>query len=313
MGKPRKINVRRRLIWAFSILVLIFSFFGLFSIFDIHTLSSLTRTIYNHPLAVSNAALQSNVSITKMHHSMKDVVLFTSPSRINRAIKAVNEQEQRVYKYLDIVRERIIGNEGKTLENETRKLFDNWRPIREEVIEFVRRGEIESAAAITVEKGADHVALLEEKMLRLTNYAKKKASDFMKETELVHSRVNLILVVFLLLSIFTSFLVALFTIKRIGSSEKELQKNEARYRLLFNSGNDAIFVYQPDEDGKPRNFIEINEVACQKYGYTRNEFLGLTILDIVISEREPNAREQIKNVLSGKRSVFENTHKRKNP
>ena len=97
---------------------------------------------------------------------------------------------------------------------------------------------------------------------------------------------------------------------RIGA-EKRIQENEARYRLLFNSGNDAVFVHQPDEDGKPGHFIEANEVACQMYGYTRDEFLRLTPLDLVISDDESYVCKKVKNVLSGKQSVFENTHKRK--
>ena len=94
-------------------------------------------------------------------------------------------------------------------------------------------------------------------------------------------------------------------------AENKIRENEARYRLLFNSGNDAIFVHQPDTDGKPGRFIEANEVACQMYGYTRDELLRLTPLDLVISEGESYAFEKIRNVLSGKQSVFENTHKRK--
>jgi signal transduction histidine kinase/CheY-like chemotaxis protein len=47
------------------------------------------------------------------------------------------------------------------------------------------------------------------------------------------------------------------------------------------------------------------------YGYTRDELLRLTPLDLVISEGESYAFEKIRNVLSGKQSVFENTHKRK--
>jgi PAS domain S-box-containing protein len=94
-------------------------------------------------------------------------------------------------------------------------------------------------------------------------------------------------------------------------AENKIRENEARYRLLFNSGNDAVFVHQPDADGKPGRFIEANEVACQMYGYTRDEFLRLTPLDLVISEGEPYVREKARNVLSGKQRVFENTHKRK--
>ncbi|MEE8540994.1 MAG: MCP four helix bundle domain-containing protein, partial [Desulfobacterales bacterium] len=89
MDKPKQIPVIRRLILGFGILVLIFGLFGLFVFYAIHTVSSLTRTIYNHPLVVSNAALHANVHITKMHRSMKDVVLLSSQSEVNRTFKAV--------------------------------------------------------------------------------------------------------------------------------------------------------------------------------------------------------------------------------
>jgi predicted PurR-regulated permease PerM len=165
MSKAKKVNATRRLKLGFSILILIFIFFGLFTIYYTYSISSLTRTINDHSLVVSNAALQSNVSITKIHRNMKDVVLFTSPSDIDRFIKAVDDQEKQVYKYLDIVKHWILGNEGKVLENKARSLFVNWRSIREEVIELVHGGDKKTAAKITIGKSARHVALLEEKCL----------------------------------------------------------------------------------------------------------------------------------------------------
>lgn len=173
---PDKRNITRRVIVSFSLLILMYFLFGLYSLYDLNTISALTRTIYDHPLVVSNAALRSNVSIIRIHRDMKDVVLFTSPTRIQHAITDVDRQELRVYQYLDIVRDNILGAKGRRLEMETRLLFDNWRPIRKEVIDLVRKGQRDAAAEITIGKGADHVDRLDPKMVALTNYARTKAS-----------------------------------------------------------------------------------------------------------------------------------------
>lgn len=50
---------------------------------------------------------------------------------------------------------------------------------------------------------------------------------------------------------------------------------EEKYRLLFNSGNDAIYLHELDG-----RFIEINDIACRMLGYTREEFMNMTILDL---------------------------------
>ena len=76
-----------------------------------------------------------------------------------------------------------------------------------------------------------------------------------------------------------------------------LTESEERYRLLFNSANDAIFVHQPSTEGEPRKFIEVNDVACKMYGYTREELLELTPIDLVISKQIKNARTWVKRLL----------------
>jgi PAS domain S-box-containing protein len=58
------------------------------------------------------------------------------------------------------------------------------------------------------------------------------------------------------------------------------KRAERRYQHLFNSVNDAIFVYPLDGDGNPGTFSGINDAACQVLGYTREELLKLTIFDI---------------------------------
>ena len=50
----------------------------------------------------------------------------------------------------------------------------------------------------------------------------------------------------------------------------------SRYQQLFESSPLPLWVY----DLETLRFLDVNEVACAKYGYSREEFLRMTILDI---------------------------------
>jgi len=58
--------------------------------------------------------------------------------------------------------------------------------------------------------------------------------------------------------------------------EDALRKSEAQYRLLFESNPQAMWVY----DLETRRFLAVNNAAIRRYGYSRAEFLGMTIEDI---------------------------------
>jgi len=51
---------------------------------------------------------------------------------------------------------------------------------------------------------------------------------------------------------------------------------EPRYQQLFESSPMPLWVY----DLETLRFLDVNEVACVKYGYTRDEFLSMSILEI---------------------------------
>jgi PAS domain S-box-containing protein len=58
--------------------------------------------------------------------------------------------------------------------------------------------------------------------------------------------------------------------------EEALRKSEAQYRLLFESNPQPMWVY----DVETLQFLAVNNAAIRRYGYSRAEFLTMTIMDI---------------------------------
>jgi hypothetical protein len=218
----KKLKIRN-LTMSFALILILFLAFGIVTTTELFTLGNLTRIIYEHPLVVSNAALNAALNITKMHRSMKDVVLSDSPSEMKTTLKLVDEGEAIVYQQLDIIRETILGKEGKNLEQETRQIFIDWKPIRAEVVTLLQSGHKQNAVYITREKGADHAAKLEAKMLELTSYARNKAGRFLVMAEKRQSKLENITIVLTLSGIVLSALIAFFAIKSALNAEKVLR------------------------------------------------------------------------------------------
>lgn len=68
---------------------------------------------------------------------------------------------------------------------------------------------------------------------------------------------------------------------------KELEDQRGRkewYRRLFNDSEDIVFVYEIAGDGMPGKLLDVNDVSCAKLGYSREELLNLTPLDIEVEQ-----------------------------
>jgi PAS domain S-box-containing protein len=59
--------------------------------------------------------------------------------------------------------------------------------------------------------------------------------------------------------------------------------SEVRYRILFERSPLPMWVYDPNT----LRFLTVNDAAIRHYGYSREEFLGMTIKDIRPAEDVP--------------------------
>lgn len=88
-------------------------------------------------------------------------------------------------------------------------------------------------------------------------------------------------------------------------AETALRQGEEKYRQLFETESDAILLF----DGETRRFIDINEKACRLYGYSREEFLGLTYSDITAEPDDANA--SIEETMAGTRTYVPLRHQKR--
>jgi PAS domain S-box-containing protein len=82
-------------------------------------------------------------------------------------------------------------------------------------------------------------------------------------------------------------------------AEAAVRKSEERYRRLFEANPHPMWLY----DVQTLAFLEVNDAAVTHYGFSREEFLGMTIADIRPAEDVPRLLVNIAHV--GERCVDE--------
>ncbi|OKY78746.1 MAG: Signal transduction histidine kinase containing PAS domain [Candidatus Methanohalarchaeum thermophilum] len=90
--------------------------------------------------------------------------------------------------------------------------------------------------------------------------------------------------------------------------EKEIQRERKRFREIFNNANDAIYLHELTEDNELGSFIEVNEVATQMLGYSKEELLEKNPKEISIGKKLDKVSEIMQKLVEEGDVRFEMTH-----
>jgi len=86
-------------------------------------------------------------------------------------------------------------------------------------------------------------------------------------------------------------------------AEEVVKESEKKFKTLFDSANDGIFIHR-----LTGSFLEVNEIACRQLGYTREELLRLTPRDIDSPEFAAKVAERTEELVRNGQAVFETAH-----
>lgn len=92
--------------------------------------------------------------------------------------------------------------------------------------------------------------------------------------------------------------------------EKELIKSKEKYEVMFNSGNDCVFVLD-FKDNTLGEILEVNQKVPMKLKYSRKELIYMNYTDLDNEINKKKSKEIIGKILNGKSALFETNLKTK--
>jgi len=91
-------------------------------------------------------------------------------------------------------------------------------------------------------------------------------------------------------------------------AKEKAEVSEVKYRLLYDSNQMPISIFDADS----LKFLSVNNAMVQKYGYTKEEFLTMTILDIRPESETGKVKQLVSTIDEGLVNAGIFLHKKKN-
>jgi PAS domain S-box-containing protein len=92
-------------------------------------------------------------------------------------------------------------------------------------------------------------------------------------------------------------------LRKKSSLDQKLKQSEERYRTLFDSIMDAVFIV--DLNGR---FLDVNPYACEHLGYSKEELLAMSLGDVDAPEYTAMIRDRIQELTKRGSFQFETKH-----
>jgi methyl-accepting chemotaxis protein len=218
----QRFGLKTRLLFGFLVIVVLSIVAQGIAITLMRDLAETTRSLYNHPYTVSTSVLKIRSNVLAMERALQLALLAPDESSRQQAITVLDGLERDVAPLFTTVRERFLGDKDDI--EKARQLFQDWKPLRDEVFRLARDGKSVEANALAQGKGGAHLEVLLKSLNGFTEFAQDKAAGFMKTAdERATTALAVAALVAMLLTIVALWLAGALT-RFAGRSIKQLRQ-----------------------------------------------------------------------------------------
>lgn len=287
-----KIGIRVKLLSGFAIVLLLFVGTILYSLQSIHSLEHNVQMTHDHPLTVTRAVIKIEVDIMAIHRSMKDIVLSVNGVENAKYISVVQQSEKNALEQFEIVLKQILGEEGQKLALGARKVFMDWRPIRDRVIALMEDGKYNEAQSITRTEGHVYVEIINDELKKLEEYAANKSMGLNKDSADIAIRTRNITLGALILCTVMSIFIALY----LSISLTRRLKSISQAATKISQGELGITIIRKGKDEISQLADSFNKMAVQLKGMYES-------LELKVSDRTKDLEKANKELQTLKQSL----------
>jgi|GEM_PF-2283080 len=286
---------------GFALVIVLLVSFGGLSVYTVKYLSDITRTIYDHPLQVSNAALSCKWTISELDLLM--IELASKPaSESTSTLWKMERLEELASGYLRTVEANILGEEGKARAADMRGDFSVWVSTINNIAKLVREGQDDKTLNAAKARGQSMAMDLEKKAQDLTDYARTKATYFMARSEKHKKKMLTIYMGILFIMALLSSITALVTVRWADRWSRDAFEREARFHGAFEQANSGVALVAPNG-----HFMKVNSKLAEMMGYSVDELERSTVDRITHPDDSHISRAFMNEAVAGRieRAVFE--------
>ena len=171
----KDVSLKARLVAGFGIVLFLTWILGGTALQRITDIYGITQTVYEHPLAVSNAALEVKGAVWRLDASINDLLLAETPERAGAIIAEANRVRAVIGPQMRVIENQFLGNPKDVAE--VYAILENWFRTFDELVALINAGKLAEARNIHEARVTELETGFDREITDIVTFARGKATS----------------------------------------------------------------------------------------------------------------------------------------